>query len=72
MTATVHALVNGRLTPLPAGSTVAGALASLGWDPSGHGIAVAVNGEVVPRGAWPVTALGEADRVEVLGAVQGG
>jgi sulfur carrier protein len=33
---------------------------------------VAVNGEVVPRGEWPVTALGERDRVEVLGAAQGG
>ncbi len=38
----------------------------------GAGIAVAVNETVVPRGAWTRTRLCEADRVEVLTAVQGG
>ena len=33
---------------------------------------VAVNGEVVPRSAWPTTALADNDRLEVLGASQGG
>ncbi|MGI8667738.1 MAG: sulfur carrier protein ThiS [Jatrophihabitans sp.] len=36
------------------------------------GIAVAVNGEVVPRGSWPVTVLNDGDRVDVVTAVQGG
>jgi sulfur carrier protein len=36
------------------------------------GIAVAVNGEVVPRSSWPATTLGEGDRVDVVTAVQGG
>jgi sulfur carrier protein len=36
------------------------------------GIAVAVNGEVVPRGSWQSTELVEGDRVEVVTAVQGG
>jgi len=36
------------------------------------GVAVAVDGEVVPRGAWPGVALGEGARVEILTAVQGG
>ena len=72
MTPVVTIVVNGRPAELPAGSTLAGALAALGWDPGGAGIAVALNGEVVPRRAWPATALGEADRVEVLGATQGG
>lgn len=35
------------------------------------GIAVALNGEVVPRAGWTTT-LREADRVEVLVASQGG
>ncbi len=35
-------------------------------------IAVAVNDEVVSRGAWDATPLAEGDRVEVLTAVQGG
>jgi len=36
------------------------------------GIAVAVNGEVVRRAAWPATSLAPGDQVEVLTAVQGG
>jgi sulfur carrier protein len=36
------------------------------------GIAVAVNGEVVPRGSWPQTVLAAGDQVEVVTAVQGG
>jgi sulfur carrier protein len=65
-------VVNGRPTRIEAGLSVTAALAALGWNPGGAGIAVALNGEVVPRGAWPATALGEGDRVEVLGATQGG
>jgi len=38
----------------------------------GRGVAVAVDGEVVPRGDWPGTALRDGQRVEVLHAVQGG
>jgi sulfur carrier protein len=37
-----------------------------------RGVAVAVNGEVVPRSAWPVARLRDGDRVEVLTAAQGG
>jgi sulfur carrier protein len=37
-----------------------------------RGVAVAVNGEVVPRAGWPATVLREGDRVEVLTAAQGG
>lgn len=37
-----------------------------------QGVAVAVNGEVVPRAAWAACALRDGDQVEVLTAVQGG
>lgn len=37
-----------------------------------RGVAVAVNGEVVPRSTWENTALAEGDSVEVLTAAQGG
>ncbi|MEV4760298.1 sulfur carrier protein ThiS [Micromonospora sp. NPDC049559] len=37
-----------------------------------RGVAVAVNGEVVPRAGWPATVLRDGDRVEVLTASQGG
>jgi sulfur carrier protein len=36
------------------------------------GLAVAVNGEVVRRADWDSTVVREADRLEVLTAVQGG
>ena len=36
------------------------------------GIAVAVNGEVVPRGTWGQRRLQEGDKVEIIRAVQGG
>jgi sulfur carrier protein len=36
------------------------------------GIAVAVNGEVVPRGSWSATMLAAGDWVELVTAVQGG
>ena len=36
------------------------------------GVAIAVNETIIPRSAWPVHALHNGDRVEVVGAVQGG
>ncbi len=65
-------LVNGEARDVAASLTVSDLLALLGHDPRGAGLAVAVNGEVVPRGEWAATALGERDHVEVLGAAQGG
>jgi sulfur carrier protein len=63
-------LVNGTARDLPAGATVADAVGAV--TDSVRGVAVAVNGEVVPRGAWGGTALTAGDRVEVLTAAQGG
>jgi sulfur carrier protein len=68
----VTVIVNGQPTPVEQGQTVAGLLTSLGHPPAGPGIAVALNGEVVPRSAWASTGLGDDDRLEVLGASQGG
>lgn len=39
---------------------------------AGKGIAVAVNGTVVVRGAWIDTALLDGDRIDIVTAVQGG
>jgi sulfur carrier protein len=36
------------------------------------GVAVAVNGEVVPRSGWATPRLAEGDVVEIVTAVQGG
>jgi sulfur carrier protein len=64
--------VNGTATELPDGATVAGVLAELKVENPGRGVAVAVQGEVVPRGEWMRLALQDGDRVEVLSAIQGG
>jgi sulfur carrier protein len=66
----VKAKVNGLERELADGSTVATVLALLDAPPSG--VAVAVDGEVVPRAAWAATVVPEGSVVEVLTAVQGG
>ncbi len=63
-------IVNGEKRELAAGTTVAELVAELA--PVERGVAVAVNGAVIPRGVWESTELRDADRVEVLTAVQGG
>ncbi|MFI0407143.1 sulfur carrier protein ThiS [Actinomadura sp. 3N508] len=63
-------IVNGEPRELPDGASVAEAVASVSG--AAAGIAVAVNDEVVRRSAWAATALRDADRIEVLTAVQGG
>ncbi|WP_018720656.1 sulfur carrier protein ThiS [Salinispora fenicalii] len=63
-------MVNGAGRSLPAGTTLAD-LVQVVTDQE-RGLAVAVNGEVVPRGGWPATLLRDGDRVEVLSAAQGG
>jgi len=38
----------------------------------GRGVAVAIEAQVVPRSEWDRAELSEGQRVEVLGAIQGG
>ncbi len=65
-------LLNGEHSDVRAGETVAAVLARLGLDADARGVAVAVDGEVVPRAAWGSYTVGEDARVEVLTAMQGG
>jgi sulfur carrier protein len=65
-------VLNGQDSDLPAGATVTLALQRLNLPLDARGVAVAVDGEVIPRGDWSTFALGEDARVEVLGAMQGG
>jgi sulfur carrier protein len=62
--------VNGRGCTVSAGTTVATVVDE--WCASPDGIAVARNGEVVPRSAWLSTGLSEADKVEIVTAAAGG
>jgi sulfur carrier protein len=68
----VVVIVNGDPRELPAGATVASVVASLPGTPEGRGVAVALDGEVVPRGQWQRTELDDGARLEVVVAVQGG
>ncbi len=65
-------VLNGAPVELGETATVAEAVGRSGADPDRRGIAVAVDGEVVPRSAWDQTLLAEGQRVEVVGAIQGG
>ncbi len=64
--------LNGESAQLDAGETVAAVLGLLGLELDARGVAVAVDGEVVPRAAWDSFTLTENARVEVLTAMQGG
>jgi sulfur carrier protein len=63
--------VNGNARETPAGSTVDDVVRELS-PATDRGLAVAVNGEVVPRHGWRATPLSEGDSIEILTAVQGG
>jgi sulfur carrier protein len=52
--------------------TLAALLAEKAVDTGQRGIAVALNGSVVPRSAWGETALKAGDSVEIVRARQGG
>jgi thiazole synthase len=64
--------INGEPRRLPTGATVERAVRESGVEPSGRGVAVALDGEVVPRGEWASTPVRDGQHLEVLHAVQGG
>ena len=77
--------LNGERRELPEAATLADAVrqarGTSGPGPAPHGpgdtaaargVAVALDGEVVPRGEWEGTPLREGQSVEVLAAIQGG
>ncbi len=64
--------LNGERSDLREGETVAAALSRLGLSADVAGVAVAVDGEVVPRGQWASFRLSDEARVEVVTAMQGG
>ena len=54
------------------GATIVELLADLGVEARARGVAVAVDGEVVPRAEWDDRRINEGERVEALSAMQGG
>jgi sulfur carrier protein len=68
----MRVVLNGVERELPDGATVADAVRESGAPAEGRGVAVAVDGEVLPRGEWGRFGLSDGRQIEVLQAVQGG
>src|SRR5258707_2097372 len=64
--------LNGEACELPDAATLADAVRESGVGEGARGVAVALDGEVVPRAEWERTTLREGHSVEVLAAIQGG
>ena len=62
--------VNGEPCALPPGTSVTALVAE--WCPSPRGVAVAINGEVVPKSTWDVATVAPGDAVEIVSAAAGG
>ena len=62
--------INGQAREVAPGTTVEQLVRQV--TDQEKGIAAALNGEVVPRRAWPATRLANRDQVEIVTAVQGG
>lgn len=65
-------LLNGQPVELGDAATVADAVAQAGASADARGVAVAIDGEVVPRAEWTATIVRDGQAVEVLQAIQGG
>jgi thiazole synthase len=68
----VNVELNGEVVALPEGAAVTDAVQASGADGDLRGVAVALDGEVVPRSEWGHTHLRSGQKVEVLAAIQGG
>ena len=71
-TATGQAPVGFRAPGYTISAPVFEVLADLGVEPDARGVAVAVDGEVIPQGEWPAFTVAAGSRVEAVTAVQGG
>lgn len=69
-TTPITVYVNGDPLTVPAGGSLAELVDT--HTPSRSGVAVALDGEVVPRAEWAARRLAEGARIEILTAVQGG
>jgi sulfur carrier protein len=70
-TESVSIVVNDEPRAIARGSSVATLARELGVAER-KGVAIAVNGSVVPRGGWITHRLADGDRVLVIRATQGG
>jgi sulfur carrier protein len=64
--------INGEKKDIASVDTLAALLGHVGVTTELKGVAVALNGEVVPRSAWASARIQENDAIEIIHAVQGG
>ena len=67
---TTSVTVNGAPWQAPARTTFADLVRE--WCQSPRGVAVARNGEVVPKSTWDRAVVHEGDRIEIVTAAAGG
>ena len=65
-------IVNGTEVELQEGASAHDAAVAAGVEPERRGVAVALEGEVVPRGRLAQTILEQGQRIEVVTAIGGG
>ena len=65
----LNVVLNGEPCELPDGCSVSGAVEASGAEPEGRGVAVAIDGEVLPRGRWDAV---ELQRRPARGGAPGG
>jgi sulfur carrier protein len=70
MPAELRLLVNGEPRQVPLATTVDGLITLVGIER--RGVAVAVDGQVVPRSAWCSSSLADGAHVEIVSARPGG
>lgn len=68
----IEVRVNGQSRAIPSSLNVYDLLVAIGIDPTRNGIAIALDGEVVPRSRWIETVVNGGAVVEVVSASQGG
>lgn len=68
----ISIFLNGDPRRIEEGASVRDAALLLGAEPDARGVAVAVDGEVVPRSQLETRELHDGARVEVVVAIQGG
>jgi sulfur carrier protein len=67
----VKVTINGSDREIEEGTKVADVVRELAG-PRRTGIAISLNGEVVPKSRWEFVTVGDGDRLEVLSAIGGG
>jgi sulfur carrier protein len=68
----MRVVVNGEPVELEEGASVREAANAVGVEPTTRGVAIAVDGEVVPRSMLDSRTLADGQRLEIVAAIQGG